>query len=75
MARITISHEKYGETVEFESLAVANAEVRRCFPDYPQIALYVNGTDVIDDEGDIVGYQGARNLESLDDEMEPAGGW
>jgi len=56
--RVKIIHEKYGNDHEFASLDEANTELRRVFPEWPQITFRPCPSVpslILDDENDTVG--------------------
>lgn len=53
---IVIDCERYGERTQFESLEEAQDSIRQCGPEFEQVTLTANGSDIYDDRNLVVGY-------------------
>ena len=55
LTKILIDHERFGERMEFTTLAAAEAAIRECGPEFATAALTQNGCAIYDERAECVG--------------------
>ena len=53
--QIEIDHEIYGDATRFDSLDEAQSAIRACGEDFARTTLAVRGTEIINEDGLVVG--------------------